>query len=157
MWEWNKLDLKLRNAKSFKRCRNTLLKLGRPTPDLIYGIHNPLGLKLLTRLSSAWVTLTKIDLNIILKTALTHFVHVLLKSSQLSISSCTVIIIQYSVFLSFSNDLVIISPQFALHPEDVFVKTLLYGNPIFDENGNQEMLETSIKYILDSKRFSGGL
>ena len=42
-------DLQLRNAKSFKKFRNTLLKLGLPTPDLIYRIHRPLGLKLLTR------------------------------------------------------------------------------------------------------------
>ena len=41
-----------------------------------------------------------IDLKVILKTALTHFVHVLLKSSQLSIFSCAAIIIQHSVFLS---------------------------------------------------------
>ena len=98
--EWNKLDLQLRNEKYFKKFRNTLLKFGRPTPDLIYGIHHPLGLKLLTRLRLGLSPLTNINLNIILKTALTHFVHVFLKTSQLSIFSCTAIIIQHSVFLS---------------------------------------------------------
>ena len=57
----------------------------------------------------------------------------------------------------FLNDLNNISPQFALFPEDVFVKTPLYGNPIFHKNDNQEILEASIRYILDSKRFSGAL
>ena len=33
--EWNKLDLQLCNEKYFKKFKNTLLKLGRPTPDLI--------------------------------------------------------------------------------------------------------------------------
>ena len=47
--EWNKLDLQLCNEKSLKKFRNILLKLGRPTPDLIYRIHHPLGLKLLTK------------------------------------------------------------------------------------------------------------
>ena len=47
--------------------------------------------------------------------------------------------------LSFLNDLNNISPQFTLFPEDVFVKTLLYGNPIFDENDNQEIIETLIR------------
>ena len=37
-------------GKSFKEFRHTLLKLEWSTPDLIYGIHHPLGLKLLTRL-----------------------------------------------------------------------------------------------------------
>ena len=48
--ELDKLDLQLRNEKFFKKFRNTLLKIGRPTADLIYGIHHTLGLKLLTRL-----------------------------------------------------------------------------------------------------------
>ena len=42
--------MKAINEKSFKKFRNTVLKLGRPTSDLIYGIHHPLVLKLLTRL-----------------------------------------------------------------------------------------------------------
>ena len=38
-----------------------------------------------------------------------------------------------------------------------FVKTLLYENPIFDESDNHKILETSIRYILEPKRFSGNL
>ena len=84
-----------------------------------------------------------IDLNIILKTALTHCAYVLL--SNLAFFSCTVIIIQHSVFF-FLIDLNNISPQY---PENVFIKILLYGNPIFDENYSQEILKTSLRYILD--------
>ena len=62
-----------------------------------------------------------------------------------------------ALHISFLDDLNNISPQFTLFPEDMFVKTLLYGNQTFDENDNQEILETSVRYILDSKRFSGGL
>ena len=35
--------------------------------------------------------------------------------------------------------------------------TVLYGNPIFDGNDNQQTLETLIRYILDSNRLNGGL
>ena len=59
--------------------------------------------------------------------------------------------------VSFLNDLNNISSQFALFPYDVFVKTLLYGNPIFDKNDNREIFETSIRYNIDLKRFSAGL
>ena len=48
--EWNKLDPDLRNAKSYSMLRKSLLKFGRPSPNHIYKIHDPLGLKLLTRL-----------------------------------------------------------------------------------------------------------
>ena len=54
----------------------------------------------------------------------------------------------------FLIDLNSISPQFALLPEDMFVKTLLYCNKIFDESDNHKILETLIRYIIDSKRFS---
>ena len=49
IWGWYKIDLQLPNSNSFKKFRNTLLKLGRPTPELIYRMHL-LGLNLLTRL-----------------------------------------------------------------------------------------------------------
>lgn len=39
----------------------------------------------------------------------------------------------------------------------MFVKTLLYGEPIFDESENHKILKTSIGDILDSKRFSGNV
>ena len=105
-----------------KKFRNALLKLGRPTPDLIFGVHHPLGLTL--------------------RSTKQFFLHCHYYSARP---------------ISFLNDLNNILLQFALFPKDVFVKTLLSGSPIFDENDNQKIFETSIRYILDSKRFSGGL
>ena len=60
-----------------------------------------------------------------------------------------------ALHISFLNDLNNISPQ--LLPDKVFAKTLYYENPIFDESDNRKILETSIRYILDPKRFSGNL
>ena len=48
--EWNKLDLKIRQSKTLLTFRNALIKIGRPIPKPIYNVHNPVGLKLLTRL-----------------------------------------------------------------------------------------------------------
>ena len=48
--EWNKLDVKLRKFDSLPYFRNALLNVGRPTAKPVYKIHNPIGLKLLTRL-----------------------------------------------------------------------------------------------------------
>ena len=47
--EWNKIDLKIRNS-SCLVFRNYVLKRIRPLAAPLYNIHNPLGLKLLTRL-----------------------------------------------------------------------------------------------------------
>ena len=48
--EWNKLDINLRNAKSFLIFRNSLLKIGRPMQNSIYNMHDPVGIKYLTTL-----------------------------------------------------------------------------------------------------------
>ena len=122
---------------------------------MIYRIQHPLGLKLLTRLRLPEQHWTNTYLNIILKIALTHFVLGLLKQSQVSIFPALPLLFSSPYF--FLNDLNNISPQFLLLPEDVFVKTLLYGDPVFDESDNQNILQTSIRYILHSKRFSGSL
>ena len=67
--EWNKLDINLRNAKSFLIFRNSLLKIGRPMQNSIYNIHDPVGIKYLT------------------------CVLIVLRSRQLIIISCIAIII----------------------------------------------------------------
>ena len=48
--EWNRLDYTLCNSKSYNIFKNSLLKIGRAMPKPTFNIHNPLGLKLLTRL-----------------------------------------------------------------------------------------------------------
>ena len=48
--EWNKLDLSLKNDKSYTCFRNSLLKIGRPVQNSIFKVYNPLGIKFLIRL-----------------------------------------------------------------------------------------------------------
>ena len=47
--EWNKIAIKIRNS-SYLVFRNYLLSKIRPKPSHFYNIHNPSGIKLLTRL-----------------------------------------------------------------------------------------------------------
>ena len=46
----NKLDVTVRNVKSFLIFKSLLLKIGRPIQNSIFKVHDPLGIKLLTRL-----------------------------------------------------------------------------------------------------------
>ena len=48
--EWNKLDLNIRNSASLNVFKKKLLYFIRPCANSIFDIHNPLGIKLLTRL-----------------------------------------------------------------------------------------------------------
>ena len=51
MSEWNKLDLNIRNSASLNTFKKKLLNFIRLCANSISNIHNPLGIKLLTRLS----------------------------------------------------------------------------------------------------------
>ena len=48
--EWNKLDSNISNSETLNIFKSKILKFIRPTADSIFGCHNPIGLKLPTRL-----------------------------------------------------------------------------------------------------------
>ena len=48
--EWNNLDCKIRNSGSLSIFKKNLLNFIRPSANSIFNIHNPYGIKLLTRL-----------------------------------------------------------------------------------------------------------
>ena len=48
--EWNKVDDEIKGATSFSMFKASLLKLGRPHANSTYRIHNPVGIRFLTRL-----------------------------------------------------------------------------------------------------------
>ena len=48
--EWNNLDCKIRNSGNLSIFKKNLLNFIRPCANSIFNIHNPYGIKLLTRL-----------------------------------------------------------------------------------------------------------
>ena len=48
--EWKKRNRRIRQSTAMLSFRNPILKIDRPTPQPVYNIHDPNGLKLLTRL-----------------------------------------------------------------------------------------------------------
>ena len=50
VFEWNKLDNKFRNSESVSAFKKQILKFIRPSPNSTFNVHNPHGIKLLTRL-----------------------------------------------------------------------------------------------------------
>ena len=92
----------------------------------MYRIHHPLGLNLLTRLRLVLSHLNEHRFKHTFKKCINP-----LCTCSLEVESTKhflKIIIQHC--FSFLNNLNNISPQFALFPEDVFVKTLLYAGHI---------------------------
>ena len=52
--EWNKLDISICGSTSFLSFKNTILEKIRSSPNSIFGIHNPVGLKFLTKLKMSF-------------------------------------------------------------------------------------------------------
>ena len=98
IWQWNTPDLQLRNKKSFKKSRNTLVTHVRPTTDLIYGIHHPLGLKLLTRLGLSDFNKYRFKHNF--KNCINPLYTCSIEVESTKHFFCTAIVIQHSVFFS---------------------------------------------------------
>lgn len=48
--KWNKLDVTIRRSEFLQSFKRFLLKLDRPSAKPTYNIHNPIALKVLTRL-----------------------------------------------------------------------------------------------------------
>ena len=48
--EWNKLDNDIRNSELVSTFKKQILKFIRPSPNSTVNVHNPHGIKLLTRL-----------------------------------------------------------------------------------------------------------
>ena len=96
--EWNKLDIILRNAKSYLIFRNSLLKIHIPIQNSMFKIHDPLGIKFLTRL--------RLGLNHLNKHRFRHnFQDCLLCSCSLGVDSTAHFFLHYHHFNKFRQTL----------------------------------------------------
>ena len=154
--EWNKLDLKIRQSKTLLTFRHALIKIGRPIPKPIYNVHNPVGLKLLTRLRLGLSHLNQHKFNHNFQNCLNP-----LCSCSLEVESVSHFFLHchyYSnIHSTLLNELQSIDINLLNQEDDIVVEVLLYGSTKFNNNQNFRLLSSSIDYILKPKRFSGSL
>ena len=127
--EWNKLDINLRNVKSFQIFRNSLLKIRRPIQNSIFNVHDPVGIKYLTRL--------RLDLSHLNEHKFRH----IFKDCSNPLCSCSLeveSVIHYFLHCHYYNiirrtllDTVneIINKNLSDLSEQTLVNLILYGNP----------------------------
>ena len=154
--EWNKLDANLKNAKSYMCFRNSLLKIGRPVQNSIFKILNPLGIKLLTRLRLGLSHLNEHRFRHNFQDCLNP-----LCSCSLEIESTTHFFLHchyYNTFRQTLLDTVETIIQDISHlSDDSLTNQLLHGSQNYSFEENNKILNASIKYILETNRFSGPL
>ena len=130
--ERNKLDRRIRQSATVLSFRNTLLKIGRPTPKPVYNKHDPNGLKsLLTRLSLGLPISFPFFLHC-------HYFPYLRKTLFNELQSVNV---DENILISLSNN--------------ETVELLLYGSNKFKFQRNYSILKSPIKFTIKSEKFSG--
>ena len=136
--------------------RNSLLKIGRPDQNSIFKVFNPLRIKLLSRL--------RLGLSHLNEHRFRHnFMNCLnpLCSCLLEVESTTHFF-QYCHFYdtfrqTLLNTVESIIQETSNLSDDILVNLLMYGRPNYSFDENEEILNASIRYILDTNRFCGPL
>ena len=136
--------------------QNALIKSGKPIPKPIYNVHNPVGLKLLTRLRLGLSHLNQHKFNHNFQDCLNPLCSCSLEVESVShfFQHCY----YYSNICStLLNELQSIDINLLNQEDDIVVEVLLYGSTKFNNNQNFRLLCSSIDHILKSERFSGSL
>ena len=159
IFEWNKLDITLRNAKSYLIFRNSLLKIGNPIQNLMFKIHDPLGTKFLTRL--------RLGLSHLNEHRFRHNFQDCsnpLCSCSLEVKSTAHFFLHCHHFNQLRQTLLDtvkkISNGISIPTDDGLVKILLCGSQTynFEEYSKiSKIIKASIKCILSTERFSDPL
>ena len=157
--EWNKLDLDIRKSKSYEIIRNALLKIGRPNQCLIYRIHNPVGLKLLSRLTLGLSHLNEHIFNQNFQNCINP-----LCSCSLATESTTHFLLHCHHFLNIRsallnsiNEVLGSITNISNLSDCALVKILLFGDQNYTQVENTCIINATIKYLVDSERFNGPL
>ena len=108
--QWDELDDKIQNSPSVFSLKKSLLQFIRPSPCSIFGVHNPSGVTLLTRLRVGLSHLRAhkfITIFLILKILLAPFVTTNLNA--LNITCYTAPISPFNVLSSLAASLILVS------------------------------------------------
>ena len=150
--EWNNLDCKFRNSGSLSTFKNNLLNLIRRCANSIFNIHNPYGIKLLTRLRLILSHLRDHKFRHCFQDTLNPLcdygndtettTHFFLHCPSFHTPRQTLL-----------NNIRNINEQILSHGEDQLIQTFLYGNPNCNLTVNRLLLNATIEYLILTERF----
>ena len=151
--EWNKLDVQIRRSESFLSFKNSLLKIGRPTAKPTYNIHNPIGLKFLTRLRLGLSHLNEHKFKHNFQDCVNPLCSCSLETESLShfFLHCHHF---RNILVTLFDDLQSVDRNIPSFSVNELVDLLLYGSPNFNLNQNNMIPSSSISLIIKSERFS---
>ena len=150
--EWNSLDSDIRNSTSIGLFKSNLLKFIRPSSNSIFNCFNPKGIKYITRL--------RVGLSHLREHKFKHGFQDLINpicdcSREIETTShyllhCPTYINERHTLLSTIRK---IDSTLLDLDESMLSKTLLFGSNALDISTNTRILNATIEYVLNTKRF----
>ena len=150
--KWNKLDINIKNMTSYTVFKNALLTFIRPKHVDTFGIHNPIGMRLLIRLRLGFSHVNEHRfwhnfcdfLNPLCECKLEPNTtsHFLLRCHLFQVERITLL-----------NDIKENDEHIISENTSNLDQILLYGNENYDHDTNKKILLSTIKFCIDSKRF----
>ena len=150
--EWNKLDNNIRNSESVSAFKKQILKFIRPSPNSTFNVHNPHGIKLLTRLRAGLSHLREHIFRHNFQDSLDPFcncdwhiettIHFFLHCSNYSNQRKTLFEKISSIKRSLLNQ-----------NDSIIVETILFGLTGLNDEENACIIESTIEYIITTERF----
>ena len=142
--------------------RNTLLKIGWPTPNPVYNILDPNGLKLLTRLRLRLSHLNQHKFKNNLKECVNPLYFCSLQIESVSYLLLLLLLLLHCHYFrdirkTLFNELQSVDENILNQSDHEMVELLLYFSIKFKFQQNCSILKSSIKFIIKSERSSGSL
>ena len=152
----NKLDLNNRNSASLNTFKKKLLNFIRPCANNIFDIHNPLGIKLLTRLHLGLSHLHEHKFKHCFEDTLNP-----LSECGNDTESTMHLFLHYTSFLIPRQNLFKkirnIHDCILSQSETQLTQTLLYGNQNYHSSINRLIIISTIEYLISTERFKYSL
>ena len=152
--EWNKLDPDIRSSPLLSIFKTTLLKCIRHAPKLIYSIHNPEGLAILTQLR---VGLSKLNFHKFrhnFKDAVNPLCPANngVEDTEHFLLHCHCYEVPRSDLLN-SVSAILLPNGFSSLSNEVLLKYMLYSDESFTFETNRKPLEATLKFFHATERF----
>ena len=152
---WNNVDLQIRNL-SYTAFRKHFIYEFGPILNSVFNIHNPIGLKLLTRL--------RLGLSHLNDHSFTHKFQKCTNPKCICSSeneSTTHFFLHCHFYIpiraTLFDKLKEIVNNLQEHSDQTVTEIPLYGSPNLKSNQNSQILKCTMKYVMGSKRFTSSL
>ena len=154
--EWNKLDSDIRNLNSLTSFKSRILKFIRPNPNSIFNCHNPKAIKCLSRIRLGLSHLREHKFKYSFQDTLipTCGCGSDIETPCHYLISCPIFDAERNTLL---NNMRQIAPSILNLNHSQITHVLLYGDSSLKIETNTEILNSTMNYILSTKRFEGSI